>query len=60
LTSALLWAYCAELYAEASFIWCVYRAMGPNKGGRLVYMKDPDGIRVELGQTTRKSDGTPV
>jgi lactoylglutathione lyase len=21
---------------------------GPNKGGRLVYMKDPDGIRVEL------------
>jgi lactoylglutathione lyase len=33
---------------------------GPNKGGRLVYMKDPDGIRVELVQTTRKSDGTPV
>jgi catechol 2,3-dioxygenase-like lactoylglutathione lyase family enzyme len=33
---------------------------GPNKGGRLVYMKDPDGIRVELVETARKSDGTPL
>ena len=30
---------------------------GPNEGGRLVYMKDPDGIRVELVQTKRRSDG---
>jgi lactoylglutathione lyase len=27
--------------------------MGPNKGGRAVYMIDPDGIRVELIQSTR-------
>ena len=27
--------------------------IGPNRGGRAVYMKDPDGIRVELIQTTR-------
>ncbi len=27
--------------------------IGPNKGGRAVYMIDPDGIRVELIQTTR-------
>jgi lactoylglutathione lyase len=32
---------------------------GPNEGGRLVYMKDPDGIRVELVETRRRSDGTP-
>jgi lactoylglutathione lyase len=30
---------------------------GPNEGGRLVYMKDPDGIRVELVQTKHRSDG---
>jgi catechol 2,3-dioxygenase-like lactoylglutathione lyase family enzyme len=33
-------------------------SVGPNKGGRLVYMKDPDGIRVELVQTRLRSDGT--
>jgi catechol 2,3-dioxygenase-like lactoylglutathione lyase family enzyme len=33
---------------------------GPNKGGRLVYMKDPDGIRVELVETKRRSDGAPL
>jgi catechol 2,3-dioxygenase-like lactoylglutathione lyase family enzyme len=33
---------------------------GPNKGGRLVYMKDPDGIRVELVETRRRSDGAPI
>jgi len=33
--------------------------VGPNKGGRLVYMLDPDGIRVELVQTKVKSDGSP-
>jgi lactoylglutathione lyase len=35
-------------------------SLGPNKGGRLVYMKDPDGIRVELVQTRLRSDGTPM
>lgn len=33
---------------------------GPNEGGRLVYMKDPDGIRVELVQTAKRSDGAPL
>jgi len=33
---------------------------GPNEGGRLVYMKDPDGIRVELVETVRRSDGAPI
>jgi lactoylglutathione lyase len=32
---------------------------GPNTGGRLVYMKDPDGIRVELLETTRTMTGAP-
>lgn len=27
--------------------------IGPNQGGRAVYLKDPDGIRVELIQTAR-------
>lgn len=27
--------------------------IGPNKGGRAVYMLDPDGVRVEFIQTTR-------
>jgi lactoylglutathione lyase len=35
-------------------------SVGPNTGGRLVYMKDPDGIRVELVQTGMRSDGTPL
>jgi hypothetical protein len=26
--------------------------IGPNKGGRIVYMIDPDGYRVELIQTS--------
>jgi len=33
---------------------------GPNEGGRLVYMKDPDGIRVELVETRRRSDGAAL
>lgn len=33
--------------------------VGPNKGGRLVYMIDPDGIRVELVETKIRSDGSP-
>ena len=32
---------------------------GPNTGGRVVYLKDPDGIRVELLQTTRTMAGAP-
>ncbi len=31
--------------------------IGPNVGGRVVYLKDPDGIRVELLQTTRTMTG---
>ena len=27
--------------------------IGPNEGGRAVYLMDPDGIRVELIQTRR-------
>jgi hypothetical protein len=27
--------------------------IGPNKGGRAVYMIDPDGFRIELIQTPR-------
>jgi lactoylglutathione lyase len=33
--------------------------VGPNQGGRLVYMIDPDGIRIELVQTKIRSDGSP-
>ena len=34
--------------------------IGPNKGGRAVYMIDPDGFRVELIQTARSfGDYTP-
>jgi lactoylglutathione lyase len=33
--------------------------VGPNKGGRLVYMIDPDGVRVELVETKIRSDGSP-
>jgi catechol 2,3-dioxygenase-like lactoylglutathione lyase family enzyme len=32
---------------------------GPNQGGKLVYMIDPDGIRVELVETRVRSDGSP-
>jgi lactoylglutathione lyase len=30
--------------------------IGPNKGGRAVYVLDPDGIRVELIETSRAFD----
>ena len=34
--------------------------IGPNKGGRAVYMLDPDGFRIELVETARKfSDYQP-
>jgi lactoylglutathione lyase len=30
---------------------------GPLTGGKVVYLKDPDGIRVELVETRKRSDG---
>ena len=33
--------------------------IGPNKGGRAVYMIDPDGIRVEFITTSQTFDGKP-
>jgi len=33
--------------------------IGPNKGGKAVYMIDPDGIRFELVQTTKTLAGDP-
>ena len=33
--------------------------MGPNTGGRAVYMIDPDGIRVEFITTKQTFDGKP-
>jgi len=33
--------------------------IGPNKGGKAVYMIDPDGIRFELIQTTKTLAGDP-
>jgi lactoylglutathione lyase len=50
---------CDALYAEltakgvASVSMPVTPSVGPNKGGRAVYMIDPDGIRVEFIQNTR-------
>jgi lactoylglutathione lyase len=34
--------------------------VGPNRGGRAVYLIDPDGIRVELTQTSKRLDGAAV
>ncbi len=50
---------CDALYAEltakgvASVSPPVTPSIGPNTGGRAVYMIDPDGIRVEFIQTRR-------
>jgi len=33
--------------------------VGPNTGGKVVYMLDPDGIRVELLETTKTLAGEP-
>lgn len=50
---------CDGLYAEltargvASVSEPVTPTIGPNKGGRAVYMIDPDGIRLEFIQTSR-------
>lgn len=48
---------CDGLYAEltakgvAAVSAPVTPTIGPNRGGRAVYMLDPDGVRVELVQT---------
>jgi catechol 2,3-dioxygenase-like lactoylglutathione lyase family enzyme len=50
---------CDALFAEltakgvASVSQPVTPSVGPNKGGRAVYMIDPDGIRVEFIQNTK-------
>lgn len=50
---------CDGLYAELkakgvkSVSQPVTPTIGPNKGGRAVYMLDPDGVRVEFTETTR-------
>jgi len=50
---------CDGLYAELtargvpSVSEPVTPTMGPNKGGRAVYMLDPDGVRLEFVQTAR-------
>lgn len=50
---------CDGLYAELSAKGVksvsepVTPTIGPNKGGRAVYMLDPDGVRVEFIQTAR-------
>jgi lactoylglutathione lyase len=33
--------------------------IGPNEGGRVVYLIDPDGVRVELIASRRTFDGKP-
>ena len=33
---------------------------GPLTGGKVVYLKDPDGIRVELVETRKRSDGAAL
>jgi catechol 2,3-dioxygenase-like lactoylglutathione lyase family enzyme len=40
----------------ASVSGLITPTIGPNKGGRAVYMIDPDGFRVELIQTPRSFD----
>ena len=48
-----------ELYAHllergvTSISEPVTPTIGPNKGGRVVYLLDPDGIRVELTQSSK-------
>jgi lactoylglutathione lyase len=50
---------CDGLYAELrakgveSVSAPVTPTIGPNKGGRAVYMLDPDGVRLEFTQTSR-------
>jgi lactoylglutathione lyase len=42
-----------RVWGVASVSAPVTPTIGPNIGGRAVYLKDPDGIRVELIQTRR-------
>jgi len=55
---------CDALYAELTAKGVksvnppVTPTMGPNEGGRAVYMIDPDGIRVEFITSRRTFDGT--
>lgn len=57
---------CDALYAELvakgvkSVSDPVTPTIGPNQGGRAVYMIDPDGIRVEFITTRRTFDGKPA
>ena len=57
---------CDALYEELKALGVdsvsapVTPTIGPNTGGRAVYMIDPDGIRVELITTKRTFDGKPV
>ena len=56
---------CDALYADLtakgvrSVSAPVTPTIGPNTGGRAVYMIDPDGIRVEFIQTFQTFDGKP-
>ncbi len=58
-------ADCVALYEELtakgvpSVSPPVTPTIGPNTGGRAVYMIDPDGIRVEFITTRRTFDGKP-
>ena len=56
---------CDALYADlvargvGSVSPPVIPTIGPNKGGRAVYMIDPDGIRVEFITSALTFDGKP-
>lgn len=54
-------ALCERLRASGTrFVSEVKRpTVGPNVGGAAVYMLDPDGIRIELLQTTKTLAGEP-
>ena len=57
---------CDGLYAEltakgvGSVSEPITPTIGPNKGGRAVYMLDPDGVRIEFIQTKRSHSGQYV
>ena len=57
---------CDGLYAEltakgvGSVSEPITPTIGPNKGGRAVYMLDPDGIRLEFVETKRTFDNQPL
>jgi catechol 2,3-dioxygenase-like lactoylglutathione lyase family enzyme len=50
----------ARLEGEVDFIAPPQTpTIGPNKGGRAIYAKDPDGYRVEMLQSPRRMTGEP-